>query len=182
MDRVWFLTWTTYGTWLPGDERGHASKVRTIDGAAVRHNAPGTDYDAKRRGLQLDARALLAGDSILLRSEQAERLIEQFHETAQHRGWTLLAVAVMANHVHILVGVPGDPEPETLLRDFKSYGSRRLNRLFGEPASGTWWTAGGSTRKKEDRDAVSAAIEYVRGQKYPLVVWVNEKSSQSAGA
>ena len=25
IDRIWFLTWTTYGTWLPGDERGFVS-------------------------------------------------------------------------------------------------------------------------------------------------------------
>ncbi len=29
MDRYWPLTWTTYGTWLPGDARGFAvSNVR----------------------------------------------------------------------------------------------------------------------------------------------------------
>ena len=27
MDRYWLLTWTTYGTWLPGDARGFVSNV-----------------------------------------------------------------------------------------------------------------------------------------------------------
>lgn len=173
MDRVWFLTWTTYGTWLPGDERGHASKIRTADGDGVRHNVPGTEYDAKRRGLQLDARDLLVGGPIFLRPEQAGPLLEQFQETARFRGWTLLAIAIMANHIHLLVGVADDPDPETLLRDFKSYGSRALNRQFGKPAGGTWWTAGGSTRKKNG-EAIHATVEYVRAQEHPLLIWVNE--------
>jgi hypothetical protein len=32
MDRFWLLTWTTYGTWLPGDERGFVSEVRDDSG------------------------------------------------------------------------------------------------------------------------------------------------------
>ncbi len=27
MDRYWFLTWTTYGPWLPGDRRGFVGPV-----------------------------------------------------------------------------------------------------------------------------------------------------------
>jgi len=28
-DRHWLLTWTTYGTWLPGDARGFVSPIPT---------------------------------------------------------------------------------------------------------------------------------------------------------
>src|SRR5947209_816005 len=31
MDRYWFLTWTTYGTWLPGDARGFVGRVWSAD-------------------------------------------------------------------------------------------------------------------------------------------------------
>lgn len=27
--RCWLLTWTTYGTWLPGEDRGFVSPVRS---------------------------------------------------------------------------------------------------------------------------------------------------------
>ncbi len=27
-DNVWLLTWTTYGTWLPGDNRGFMGYIR----------------------------------------------------------------------------------------------------------------------------------------------------------
>jgi REP element-mobilizing transposase RayT len=45
-------------------------------------------------------------------------LVDQFRETAGVRGWALLAAAVMANHVHLVVGVDGDPEPAEFLRVF----------------------------------------------------------------
>jgi REP element-mobilizing transposase RayT len=101
----------------------------------------------------------------------AQPLLEQFQETEVYRGWRLFAVAIMANHCHLVVGVPGDPEPEVLLRDFKSYGSRRLNSRWPKPASGTWWTESGSRRKLATEEAVLAAIQYVVEQLYPLLIW-----------
>jgi hypothetical protein len=82
----------------------------------------------------------------------------------------------MANHTHLLVGVPGDPDPETLLRDFKAYASRALNRRWGKPTSGTWWTESGSKRKKEGELAIREAVVYVRDQPYSLAVCVNAET------
>jgi len=128
MDRHWLLTWTTYGTWLPGDPRGFVSNVRVGPGPEVRHNLPGTPCDKDMPGLARASRAVLKGPSIYLVPAQAEALLAQFLETANYRGWELLAVAVMANHAHLVVGVPGDPDPSDVLGDFKGYGSRALNR------------------------------------------------------
>ena len=83
----------------------------------------------------------------------------------------MLAVAIMSNHCHIVVGVPGDPEPSKILGDFKSYGSRHLNRHWARPMSRTWWTESGSKRKLPNEEAVLAAIKYVMEQAYPLVIW-----------
>ena len=174
MDRYWFLTWTTYGTWLPGDERGFVSNVRDGDGPEVKHAESGMPYDAKQRGLVEAARERMMGNPIWIQAVHAEELAEQFRETARFRQYAISAGAIMANHVHLVVGVPGDPQPDTLLRDFKSYGSRCLNKLAGKPESGTWWTAGGSRRKLRDEDAVRSVVEYVRNQQKPLVVWIGE--------
>ena len=103
----------------------------------------------------------MPGLPIWLNREHADVLIEQFRETARFRGWTILALAILANHIHIVLGVTGDPEPDALLRDFKSYGSRGLNRRFAKPVSGTWWTAGGSRRKLHDDEAVRSVVKYV---------------------
>jgi REP element-mobilizing transposase RayT len=127
-------------------------------------------------GLVRVSRESLKCPPIYLASVHADLLLPHFRETAAYRGWTLFAVAIMANHVHIVVGVPGDPDPSDILGDFKSYGSRPLNRRWGKPASGTWWTEGGSKRKKTDQAARLEAVRYVRDQENPLVVWLNAEA------
>ncbi len=170
-DRYWLLTWTTYGQWLPGDPRGSVTRVRE-PGSSHRqeHDSFQTPVVPHLANLHASALRSLKGPPILLSQEQAIVLIEQFDQTAAYRHRGLMAVAIMANHIHLVVGVIGDPEPDTLLRDFKSYGSRALNRKWSMPESGTWWTESGSRRKLGDDPAIRAAIEYVRLQEYPLVV------------
>jgi REP element-mobilizing transposase RayT len=174
MDRYWFFTWTTYGTWLPGDERGFVSPIEGDAGRWVRHNIPGTPHDADIPALKRWAAGNLKSPPVRLVKEQADALLAQFQETAAHRTWLLLAVAVMATHVHLVTGVEGDPEPFDILRDFKSYGSRELNRRWGRPPSDTWWTESGSKQKLQDEAHVLAAIRYVMQQEFPLVIWVAE--------
>jgi REP element-mobilizing transposase RayT len=186
MDRFWLLTWTTYGTWLPGDSRGFVSEVRDESGEKVLHNTSGTPCDADLPGLQAYASAIMTEDAVRLDLAQAEALAGQLRETAGHRGWRLLALAVMANHVHVVVGVPGDPDPEKLLGDFKAWGTRRLNS--GWDRRKHWWTQSGSTRPKKTAAALRAAIEYVRDQPHALVVWLDPEattwieSGQASGA
>ena len=179
MDRYWLLTWTTYGTWLPGDDRGFVSNVRDGEGPEVRHHTSGTQQDAKRRGLQLAAMSTMKGPPVYLSAQHATALLGQFQETARYRGWELDAAAIMANHVHLVVGVPGDPGPESLLRDLKSYASRRLNQQFDRPVGGTWWTESGSRRKLPDERAILAAVAYVTDQAYPLAVWRGERGASA---
>ena len=175
MDRYWLLTWSTYGTWLPGDGRGFVTDLRDPDHHKYRPNIPRTEYPAGNPGLLRYSRAALRADPVRLLPEQAPVLLGQYRETAAYRHWLLLAAAVMANHTHLVVGVPGDPDPDAVLRDFKAYASRVLNRRWGKPASGTWWTEGGSKRKKGTDAEVAAAVEYVRDQPYALAVWVNPR-------
>jgi|SRR6516165_9546358 len=172
MHRYWLFTSTTYGTWLPGDRRGFVSNVGDKAGSWVRHNLPSTPVDEHMEGLEGYARKNLKGKPIYLHKEQAEIILAQLQETAEYRKWDLLAVAIMANHFHIVVRVKGDPDPNTLLRDFKSYASRALNRKWGKPESETWWTESGSKRKLPNEEAVRQAIEYVRNQQSALLVWI----------
>jgi REP element-mobilizing transposase RayT len=174
MDRFWLLTWTTYGTWLPGDVRGSVASVRESVGSRIEHDEPQTPYEPSIPGLVEASRERMRGNAVYLNTAQAKTLITQFQTTAAYRQWQLAGAAVMGNHVHLVVGVNGDPQPDGLIRDFKSYGSRALNEQFGKPASGTWWTSGGSRRKLPNELAVTAALKYVREQVYPLALWFTE--------
>ena len=114
MDRVRLLTWTTYGSWLPGDERGSVTTTASFGETRRRRNEPGDDYDDPMPGLHRASQAGLKGEPVRLTPSQAARVAEQLAETARFRGWSILALAVMANHVHVVVGVVRRP------------GSRRL--------------------------------------------------------
>jgi REP element-mobilizing transposase RayT len=187
VDRHWLLTSTFYGNWLPGDPRGFVSSVRDLregEGESQsrrEHDVPGTPYDNDFLGLYRSAQEQMRGEPIRLVLDQAVILLAQFQETARCRSWLLLAVAIMDNHVHIVVGVPGDPNPKRILGDFKAYGSRALTRKCGEPSSETWWTTKGSKRKLKDRAAVVAAGRYVRDQANPLVVWIDPEFARELG-
>ena len=148
MDRVWFLTWHTYGTWLPGSEEGFVGETRDADSNKIVRNEPGTAYAADMPGLHTHVQKNMKGPPILLSKAQADCLFEQFQETACLRQWSLMGVSISPSHIHLLVGVPGDPSPEKILGDFKAWGTRALNKKWGQPASETWWTQGGSKRKK----------------------------------
>lgn len=182
MSRCWLLTSSFYGTWLPGDGRGFVGRVRDSrpDNPSTQirlvHDCPGTPYDKALPGLEHTSVELMKGPPILLGRAHAEVLLSQFRETALIRGWSLLAAAVMANHVHIVVQTPPDADPTKVLGDFKAYGSRALTARFGKPASGTWWTYGGSKRHLPDDRAVAAAVHYVLHKQYnPLLTWAPSK-------
>jgi REP element-mobilizing transposase RayT len=129
---------------------------------------PGAPYVKNLPGRVRTSRAAMKGEPIWLRVEQATLAARDFSETAKYRGWGLLAGSVMTNHVHLVVGVQGDPPPEKLLQIFKSYASRALNRAFGRPVSGTWWTESGSKRKLNGDQAVTSAVRYVVNQAHCL--------------
>jgi REP element-mobilizing transposase RayT len=180
--RTWRLTNTTYSTWLPGDRRGSVTSVRvpTTD-TRVEFDAPGEPYVGSIPALQDAARRQMKGPPIYLDFKKAQVLAEQFLETARFRARTIQALAVMHNHWHIVVEVPGDPNPSKLLGDFKAWGTHRQTREFGEPPSRTWWTDGGSARILRDALAVSSAINYVlKKQPNPLILWPTDRAGTPA--
>src|SRR5262249_35356128 len=135
-----------YGTWLPGDPRGSVTSVRDArpgdhpTPSRFEHDLPGEPWEDEIPGLHRSAREQMKGPPTSLDLDKAEALLAQLQETATCRNWTLRAVAIMANHFHLVVEVPGDPDPRKVLADFKAYGSRALNRRWGKPLSDTWWT------------------------------------------
>ena len=161
-----FITSTTYGQWLPGDERGYVSRDYHVV-----HNVPGTPVKKNNAKLKEFARRQLKGEPVLFNHEHATALLSQFQETAAYRHWKLCGAAIMSNHVHVLIEVPNTESLDGVSGNLKSYGSRRLNKDFGTPSSGTWWTSGSSVRCKSV-ESVPSLIEYMKGQHNPLLVWL----------
>ncbi|MBM3993888.1 MAG: hypothetical protein FJ303_07020 [Planctomycetes bacterium] len=176
---TWLLTSTFYGQGLPGDKRGSVTNVRDRrpddpeKPCRLEHALRGHEFDQGMPGLERAAQAQLKGPPVALDLEQAEQLLDQFQETARDRGWDLLAASIMHNHIHLVVSAPPEVGKSELLRDLKSYGSRRLNKQFGQRASGTWWSESGSCRPMRQW---AAAIFYVcHRQARPSVVWRKER-------
>lgn len=182
MARYWLLTWTTYGTWLPGDPRGSVASVRDQPGPRREHDQPGTPFEPSMPGLWASSARVMKGPPVLLATEQAQTLLNQFHQTAEHRQWTLLGIAIMRNHIHLVVALPDETRAENAVRDFKAYGSRVLNTRWPRPENGTWWTGGGGSRRwLRSPHAVQAALDYLRKQPNPLVLWIHEPGAYAPG-
>ena len=76
VDRYWFLTWTTYGTWLPGDERGFVGLAPDESGQLVDHNQFGTPPALPNARLRQSAERSLKSPPIVLTLAQAKALFE----------------------------------------------------------------------------------------------------------
>jgi REP element-mobilizing transposase RayT len=144
---AYLITWTTYGTWLPGDERGWVDR-----GAPGGVQAP----DPAKRDA---ARRKLDGPPVALLPEQRALVEATVRAHCDFRRWTLHAVNARSNHVHVVVTAP-ETEPEKIMDQFKAWCSRRLNERAGK-ARERWWTRHGSTKWINDEDYFHAAVRYV---------------------
>ncbi len=163
------VTWTTYGTWLPWDERGFVFRAPRSDASHSLHNLPGEPYDADDTQLLSAAADKMEGSPVHLEIEHAEALLVSIARCCERHGIEPLAVAIMVDHVHVLCQT--DLAGGELLRLFKGSASRELNQTFALSTSPRWWTKSGSTRFIKPRSDLSAAIEYVKKQRGPLCIW-----------
>lgn len=144
---AYLLTWTTHGCWLPGDARGwvKAGETEIQDG----------DESTLRK-----SQRNLSQPPVKLSEVQRQIVNETVRQHCDIRGWTLHAVNVRTNHVHVVV--TADVEPEVVLNQLESWCSRKLNEDYGEKRR--WWTNHGSTRWINDKQYFRNAINYVENQ------------------
>jgi REP element-mobilizing transposase RayT len=156
------ITWTCYGTWLPGDPRGHVSNTLLPEGGFLpKENVPGTPYSQGDEFTRQRARSLQRGPTVYLTAEQALVVADSLCQAAQTRGWRILRGSVMANHVHVVV-MDCPIDGPAVRRVLKGTSQASLNDHVGH--NQRWWTAGGSDRYKNDWPAIEAAVKYVADQ------------------
>jgi len=147
---AYLITFRTYATWLPGDERG------TVDN---RHNIPGTPLlpaNPKRK----DAYAAGSRSHVAeLTPTRRDAVLLAITETCQHREWEIHAVSVRSNHVHIVMS--GMQEPEQIMTTLKAYATRRLRELGLAAPDARIWSRHGSTKYLWDLDGIRDACAYV---------------------
>jgi hypothetical protein len=156
------ITWTCYGSWLPGDGRGHVSNILLPEGGfRPKHNVPGTRFSPRDEFTYNKARALQKGETVSLTPKQAEVVAASLCRAAESRSWRILRAAVISNHVHVVVMDCRNDGP-VVQRILKGCAQADLNDHVGQ--NRRWWTKGGSDRYKNDWPAIEAALLYVADQ------------------
>ena len=145
----YFLTWATYGAWLPGDARGW-----------VKYKTGWQLPDPVR---ELEAKARMTEDACILTNEQRQVVAAQIAETCALRGWTLHVVNCRTNHVHVVVTADVS-DPEKIRIDLKAWATRALKRKFDSNRE-NWWAERGSIRYlNTDADLEGATVYVGDGQ------------------
>lgn len=148
---AYFLTWTTRGTWVHGDERGSVDRSRNLVGH------PTEDPHAFRQRLRERS---LSDEPFLLTSVGVRDEVDQaMRKVCVVRDWRLHAINVRTNHVHVVLSAPGY-SPEEAMRQLKSWGTRALRSADHITADQQPWTRHGSTRYLWNADSVARAVQY----------------------
>jgi len=157
------ITWTCYGTWLPGDPRGHVSDILQPDGTRIpKRNTPGTPYAAGDEYTLFKAQQRQKWPTVHLTRDQAQTVAERMVEATEQRHWRILRAAVMCDHVHVVVTDCPDDGP-AVRRVLKGTTQSRLSERAGGPRR--WWTKKGSDRYLHTEEAIENAVSYVARQK-----------------
>jgi REP element-mobilizing transposase RayT len=141
---AYLLSWTTYATWLHGAEKGSVQKG--VPGI----QAPDPEAEEQiRRGLP---------EPPFVMNDEQRRIVEQaIVDHCAIRGWTLHALNVRTNHVHVVV--TASCRPEKVMQELKSWATRRLKPTVRRKR---YWTEHGSTKWINDQPYLRNAIIYVR--------------------
>ncbi len=148
--QTYFITFTTYGTWLHGDDRGSFDP---------RHNQLNEAPLEPQRGLAAASEDRLVQASYLLDTPSRRVVDEAIRGVCAHHDWPIRALNVRTNHVHIVVDA--DQPPEKVMNAFKAWSTRRLREagLVGDDRR--VWTRHGSTRWVHGEHARERAVKYV---------------------
>ena len=143
-----FITWTTYGNWLPGDARGW------------RHRDGGMQLPQPR--LERWCRQQLADEAVLLSPHDRETVEGAIREHCEHRGWELIEFNARTNHVHVVL--IASAKPSKVRDQLKANCTRELRCQESPLQAPKIWTKRGDCSVLDNDEEIQAAALYVREQ------------------
>ena len=149
---IYFSTFTTYGSWLPGDSRGSFVDDR-LDGPGLKRSRP---------HLESVSRARLKHDPVVLRHQARAITHQTIEKHSRFRGWHILALNVRTNHVHVVF--QPDRPVDRAVGELKAWASRELVARGVIAAGLTIWTRGSSNRYLHTPESVQDAVAYTLNQ------------------
>ncbi len=163
MPLAYFITFSTYGTWLHGTEKGKGSVDR-------RHKSFGGDFVPADPGRLDDARDAMTQPPYVLDAARRAVARDAIVALARAKGWQLLAVHVRSNHVHVVIAA--DRDADRLMADLKARASRDLNRAGLDAADRKRWTRHGSTLHLFTPEQVGRKVAYTLDEQgEPMAVY-----------
>ena len=152
----WFhVTFSTYGSWLPGDPRGFRTWKHTENVEGDYKNPPpaGAHSETLER-----SRRLMKRPAVTLSRKQRAIAGLALYEMLTHQGATVVAIAVSGTHVHIVVKLL-DEFARELIGRAKKHAAHELRR---EGVLGGAWAKRCRPMPIKDRQHQLKAIAYVR--------------------
>lgn len=142
----YMITWTMYGRWLQGDERGYVKKGEVLP---------------KNKSLRKANIARQAGETVKLNQKERRIVLKAIEDEAKRLGQKMYSIAVCSNHIHLVLGYD-EREIGELVRNYKNAGyfALRKNGFIGRV-----WTKGYDKRYCYDEESLKARTKYVVGHK-----------------
>jgi len=160
---AYFITFSTYGTWLHGTEKGKGSVDRDHNGYAT----PFLEPDVNR---QSDERNAMVQAPYLLDEARREVVRNAIVALAEQKQWRLFALHVRSNHVHAVISA--DRDPDRLMSELKARASKELTAAGFENSDRKRWTRHGSTLHLFDETTVREKIAYaLHEQGKPMAIF-----------
>jgi hypothetical protein len=157
----WLVSWTTYGTWLPGDERGFCTwRGQTYVPPPKRYAKPGeATYRASEHVARHEFAQSICEDPVYLSPSQMQTALAAIVEEIAQINVVPAIMSLGDWHVHLLCQF-GKLKIRPTVGRLKAAATRALNSQ-GFQAKRPW-TKGCNLRSKTTRRACRNAYKYVR--------------------
>ncbi|HLD84864.1 MAG TPA: transposase [Coxiellaceae bacterium] len=147
---AYFLTFTTYGTWLHGDNR--TSVIRKTKNEAARQISPHLKlFNMMQHHLK--------ENSYEMTRDERNIVLNTIKTSCKINRWFLHALHVRSNHVHAVIDA--DQLPEYIAGKFKANASRELKQLPKNQSRQKFWTRHASTQYLWSEHDMHFAMQYV---------------------
>ena len=158
---AYFITFSTYGTWLHGTDKGSVDK---------QHNQYGSELLSPNKSRETYEKKYLKNAPIVLNKRHRMHILLSIKEVCAYRQWELHAAHVRSNHVHVIVSAR--VTPERILKDLKAYATRTLRKINHSFRDIKIWTHHGSTKYIWTHKSLNATLHYViYEQGMPMEWW-----------
>jgi REP element-mobilizing transposase RayT len=142
---AYFITWTIYGTWLQGDQRGW----RRYRGG----------YELPQPRLAQWRRDRLLYPVILLTTEHRRKVVEEIEAHCLRRGWHLWKVNPRTNHVHAVVSAH-EVKGSKVRDQLKANCTRGVREIDSQFVDRPVWSRGGDWKCVNTQEGLDTVILY----------------------